>query len=97
MKAEKVFRRENGMQYQIMIDLYIDTYKECPIWKVNCWCREKGKKNWTNLPDTMHDYALRGLSMENREIHKNNNMLRFVTEEEILSVKLELWNKIKPI
>lgn len=97
MKREKVFKRENGTQYQIMVELHIDSIRESSQWKVQCWCRDKGKRNWLSLPDTLHDYAFRALSMEEREKHRNNNILRFVTAEEIMSVKLELWNLIKPV
>jgi len=96
MKHEKVFKRENGMQYNIVADLYIDSIREVVRYTIQLWCREKGKKNWHLPPDTLHEYQFRSLSMEERESHKNTNILRFVTEEEILSVKLELWNKIKP-
>ena len=36
------------------------------------------------------------LSMEERRTHTLENIKRFVTEEEILSVKLELWESFKP-
>ncbi len=92
---QKIIVREDGTQYKITlrfvnysyINLYID-------FSLNF--REKGKKKWKDVPDDLSNWKYRELSMEDREKHRIENMLRFVSEEEILEAQLELWAKIKP-
>ena len=97
MRHEKIVKRENGMQYQICVNALIDSYMGGNVnYRVDVFCREKGKRKWLSLPDTLHDFQFRELSMEDREKHKDNNSLRFVTKEEIYDAKIELWNLLKP-
>lgn len=96
MRVDKIFKRENGVQYQITISFWVDSYSEVPRWDIGCYCKDKGQKKWRNIHNTLVDYEFRSLSMEDRRKHTDKNILRFVTPEEILSVKMELWNKLKP-
>jgi len=91
---EKIFKRDNGTQFKI--DASIITFHYEFQYRINIAYRDKGKKNWLYLPDTLHDYEFRRLSMEDRENHKNENYLRFVTPDEILQAKIGLWNQLKP-
>jgi len=97
MRHEKIFKREDGKQFQIIVEINIDTFRnELPTWRVSCYTREPKQKKWRFLPHTLGDYQIRSLPMIDREKHLYNNLLRFVTPEEILLVKIELWQKIKP-
>lgn len=94
MTHEKIIKRETGTQYLLKVGIRVDW--SSINWEISCWTRQPKKKKWSELPDTIGDYQYRGLSMEDRRKHTAQNILRFVTEEEILTAKLELWQKIKP-
>ena len=97
MRHEKIVKRENGMQYQICVNSHIDSYMGGTInYRIDVFCKEKGKRKWLSLPDTFHDFQYRALSLEDRAKHKDNNNLRFVTKEEVYEAKIELWNLLKP-
>ena len=97
MEHEKIIKRENGTQYKITVNLIVDSFRRnANIWRFDVYFREKGKKNWNSLPNTLHDHNIRSLSLEDRDKQRIENAYRFVTEEEVLSAKLELWENIKP-
>ena len=99
MRHEKIFKKENDTAYKIMVDVRLDNYRHNEIARYGCDVvyREKGKRKWLSVPDTIYEHHLRRLSMEDRTKHKDSNMLRFVSKEDILSVKLELWELMKPV
>lgn len=95
MNTETIIKRENGTQYKISVNLYIN-YSDKAKWTVSIVTREKGKRKWHHLQDTLSDYQFRELSMENQRAHIQENYLRFITKEELLNVKIKLWESIKP-
>jgi len=97
MKHEKIVKREDGTQYQICIDIYLDSYRtESMQYRVDVYCRQKGKRKWSNVDREIYDHEYRRLSMDERREYDNKNNLRFVTEQEIYDAKIELWNLLKP-
>lgn len=96
IKHEKIIKRPDGTQYKIDIYLMVDSFRGIVAYNEIVSYREKNKLKWADVPDTMAYYELRSLSLEDRALHASQNYLRFVTAEEILSAKLELWNKLKP-
>ena len=94
MRHEKIIKRK-GTKYLIVVDFYFNRITGGPVWNVQCWI--KHKKEWNKLPDTISDRAYQRLNYADKERHDYTNILRFVTAEEILNVKLELWEKLKPI
>lgn len=96
MKTEKKFTRENGTQYLIQISFVPDSFRETFEYRVNVWTREKGKRNWNNIPQQLSEYDIRKMSWEEKKEYNYKNSLRFVSEEEIMEAKLELWNKLNP-
>lgn len=97
MTYEKILKREDGTQYKISITPRIDYYQRESIeYNYTIWYREKGKKTWLNIPDTLYDFQYRKLSMEEKEIHRKQNIYRFVTEAELYNAKIECWEKLKP-
>lgn len=97
MRHEKIVKRKNGMQYKICVNAHIDSYMGGSMqYRVDVYCKDKGKRKWLSLPDTLHDFQFRALSLEDRADHKSKNNLRFVTKEEIYDAKIELWNLLKP-
>lgn len=97
MRHEKIIKRNNGTQYQIIVDLFIDRINQSVKWIVQAWYREKHKQTWLNVPDTLYDNTIKRMTLKDQEEHRMKNILRFVTPDEILQAKLELWNKIKPV
>jgi hypothetical protein len=96
MTHEKIIDREST-QYQIHVRVIIDSYRnDGPKYRCNLFYRAKGKRSWLNIPYDIHDYEYKKLSMDERQIYSDKNMLRFVTPEEIHQAKLELWEKLKP-
>jgi len=97
MKHEKNIKRDDGTRYNIIVRAYTKSYGNDPIvYSVNVLFKEKGKRKWKVLPDTLHDFQFRKLDLVDRGEHKYKNMLRFVSEDEIHSAKLELWDLMKP-
>lgn len=96
MTHEKLIKRD-ATQYKIVVNLMFTNYLKTQYeYRVDVYYREKGKKSWLPLPDTLHDYQIRSLSPEDREKHRIDNTLRFISAEELLQAKLELWQSIKP-
>lgn len=96
MKHETIIKREDGTQYKLTVEISIIHYEGNFRYYFSILTKQNGKKKWVDVPDTLHDYQFRSLSIEDREKHYAENALRFVTLEEIYNAKLELWNKLKP-
>lgn len=97
MKHDVIIKRENGTQYQINILVIVSSYRQTPVeYIVNVYYREKGKRNWMCVPDSLYDHEFRALSMEGRQKHVEQNLLNYVTKEEVNNAKLEAWNLLKP-
>jgi hypothetical protein len=92
----KIIKREDGTQYQICVGMGMYNNYGKFHYKISVVYKAKNKRKWENLPDKMSSWIFRELSMEEREKYRFENMLKFVTEEEILEAQLELWAKIKP-
>jgi len=95
MNHEKIFKRENGIQYQLRINFYF--YGPTPVYEARAYIRGKGKRKWKDLPDTLSDWEYRALSMEARRVHVIKNIEKFFAPKEILETKLELWEKLRPV
>lgn len=96
MNYEEILKREDGTQYKVSVSLRVDSYQEGFEYRIDVWTREKGKRKWMSLPDTLYDYQFRDLSMEDREKHRQENQRRFVSEDEILTAKTSCWMLLKP-
>ena len=97
MRHEKIVKREDGTQYQICVNAYLDSYRsESMQYRIDVYCKQKGKRKWLNVEKEIHDNEYRRLSLDKRREYDDNNNLRFVTKEEIYAAKIELWNLLKP-
>ena len=94
MRHSKIFKRENGTQYRISIELYLYAGSNV-YWKIQVHFRVKGKRKWYDVHDG-DDYGYRGLSMEDRRANVTKRYLEVVTADEIHKAKLELWEMLKP-
>ena len=97
MKHEKIIKREDGTQYKILIYAYVDHYGSDSInYNIELYYRNKGKRKWLDVPDTLNDWEFRNLDMEDRREHTIKNILRFVSTKESYQAKIELWETFKP-
>lgn len=97
MKYEKIVKRDDGTQYQICINTYLDSYRSVGMqYRVDIYYKQKGKRSWLNVKREIYDHVYRGLSMEKRREYDDINNLRFVTKEEIYDARIECWNLLKP-
>jgi hypothetical protein len=98
MQHEKIIKRDDGTQYQITVNVYISSRfsEEKVSYTCTLLARQKGMKKWLKVPDKLGEYAYRALSMEDRKKHQKENMLRYVSSEEIYQAKIEAWEMLKP-
>lgn len=96
MKHEKIFTRENGIQFLIQVSFISDSFRDTFEYRVQVMTREKGKKIWNNIETDIDSYSLRKLPWDQKAAYHYSNSLRFVSESEIMEVKIALWNKLKP-
>jgi len=95
MRHEKIFKREDGTQVNVLVTLVVESYRNEHKYRVDVEYRPKGKKKW--LPTTnSDDYTWRALNFEARERHNFYLYLEYTTEQEIQEVALELWEQLKP-
>lgn len=96
MRHEKVIKREDGTRVKITVELISYRFVDKALtYDVNVTYCEKGKKTWQPVYDT-DSFNYRKLSIEERREFIDAQKLLAATPAEILSAKLELWEKIKP-
>lgn len=98
MRHEKIFKRADGTQFLLSVDFFISEYSENygANYKINLSFKDKGKRKWNEVPMNMNEWKFRELSMDKRREYLERNILNYLTEDEIIEAKLELWDKLKP-
>ena len=91
---EKIIKREDGSRVKIFVDLFDVRYGEL-AYRTSASTCGKGKRTWYGSFDSNH-YMYRQLSMEDRRTYEHESQLDFVSEDELLQAKTELWEKLKP-
>lgn len=96
MVHENIIKRSDGSRINIRIDLYVSWgYQQEVRWDLTIqYCSPRKRKFKT--VDVSNDYQYRRLNIEDRKAFEFAKYLEYVTAEEILEAKLELWNKLKP-
>jgi len=92
MKHEKIITRQNRIQYQIVINFWFDILDSVPVWDVTLEKRFVGVKTWAPVEPLLINVG----DVESIDNTYMDNILQFVTKEEIKQAKLELWEKLKP-
>ena len=96
MMHEKVINRENGTQYKIRVNAYLDSFRHDTMeYRIDLYYKHKGKRMWHRVECDNYEY-IKLPSMEEKRKFEYNNYLSYVTEEEIYNSKLELWELLKP-
>lgn len=94
MIHEKIFKRENGDKVKIYVNFYTDRHDK-PTYNIHVYLCGKDKRKFVELYFD-DDWNYRNLSMEERCNYRRNEMLKYVSNEEILDTTSELWNKFSP-
>lgn len=96
MKIEKIFNREDGKTVKLEVDVYVSSLNREAVYSVEVSFHERRKRIFHNAL-AMNDRTYQDIrSDEGRAVYKRNKQLLHVTAEEIMSAKLELWEKLKP-
>lgn len=90
---EKTLKREDGKRIRIIVEFFSD-YRSSK-YRVNVLHCDKGKRTWMGCCN-MDSGTYRKLSMEERRKAVEMAQFDYVTEQEILDAKLELWHLMKP-
>ena len=95
MKHSKIFTRPDGSKVEIEVTLTASWMVSDTGWKVSIHTCAPKKRSWMGVYST-NDYDYRRLNQQEREDYILEKQMQHCTALEILEVKLELWNKIKP-
>ena len=93
MTHEKIFNRKDGTKIKISVWLYVHQNKS--NWGYLIFVQEPNSDRWID-PFSDRDYILRVLSPKFEGGLKTDSFDNYVSKDEILKAKLELWQMIKP-
>lgn len=93
MKTEKIFIRTDKSRVKIEVHLYLDITRGA-VYRISVSVCQPGKRKFIYID--RNDYEYRSLSMREREKSLEYEQLKYVSSEEILESKMELWQRIKP-
>ncbi len=94
MTYEKIIVKENGDKVKIRIYFYIKSLST-PTYQIQSvsLC-PKGKRTFKTIEFDSYNYRL--LSNEERIVYELNIYLQYISQDDINSAKLELWQKLMP-
>lgn len=96
MNLEKIFKREDGKIVKLEVDIYVSSLNREAVYSVEVSFHKKRKRIFYNALAS-NDRSYQDIrSDEDRTEYKLKKQLEHVTAEEIMSAKLELWEKLKP-
>ena len=95
MKHSKIFTRPDGSKVEIEVTLTASWTDSDVRWSVSVHACAPKKRTWLNVYSG-DDYDYRRLNQQEREDYILEKQMQHCTALEVLEVKLELWNKIKP-
>jgi hypothetical protein len=90
---EKIIKRDDGSKVQIIVSILED--QGGLVYRERVKVCSKGKRTWVSPFDNGgHDY--RKMSVAEQKAFSREQLLKFVSKEELMQAKLELWEKFKP-
>jgi len=93
MTHEKIIKRKDGTSVKISVWLYVHQNKS--NWGYLIFLKEPNSDRWLD-PFSDRDYILRIMGPKFKEGLKADTFENYVSADEILKAKLELWQMIKP-
>jgi len=95
MSFQKIIKKDDGTQ--IKIEMWVElSFSETVNIQYTVLKKEKGKRTWV-LPFDKTSQEYRGLKLQDRFNHAEQDFLKVVTQEEIELAKLEAIEKISNI
>ena len=89
MESEKIFKRDSGAQYRVRMIVSIGGMSN-NLFSIYVHTREKGKRAWRELKNSMTEWDIISLSLKDRDIQRRKNILEYITIKEIDELKKEL-------
>lgn len=90
MIHEKIIKREDGSEVWVYVTLSVS---DKAFWDISVWRKTKRMKAFKNVVDIDSvSYRLK----HSRESYQKEMILAALSKEEMLEIKMELWNKLKP-
>lgn len=97
MRADKIFTKENGDRYKVMVALSTDSYRDKHFWDIIVYFCPKGKRKWLML-NCQDDHNYRILDMKERDIYYKKFILSRVSADWIAEVQQLIIKELnKPI
>lgn len=93
MIHEKIYKRKDGTRIKISVWLYV--HENRSNWGYLLFVQEKNSDRWLD-PFTDKDYLNRVVALKNMDGLRMDTFDSYVSKEEILKAKLELWELIRP-
>ena len=91
MRLEKTYRQCDGSRIKIIVS-FIDYFNKFE-WDEKVSICEKGGRKWKPL---FEKYTYEGKSKDEKNLYLTNEYKRLGIYEDIISLKLDLWNSLKP-
>lgn len=96
MKHEKIIKRDNGDRIQLIINFDYNYFREKTSYRVSLMLIQKGKRKAVNPIDTdSHEYRSKSFP-DGRNTYELEQIMKYVTPQEIYQAKIEVWEKLKP-
>lgn len=99
MQHEKIFKRDT---IEVLATVFFENEHNhfgpiTPVYKLNIKTRLIGKRKWGNPIDT-DSYRHRMLQFPDGRLKDiEEQKMNFISKEELYQIKLELWEKLKPV
>ncbi len=94
MTHEKIYLRADGTKVKVSVWLYVQ--QNHPYWSFLIFIQEPHSERWLD-PFTDRDYQMRIVQPGFQQGLAGDTYEHYVSSQEILDAKLELWEKIKPV
>ena len=94
MNFEKIIKRDDGSKVSIRVRFWINTTR--PEYDFYVYTCGKRKRTYQHCFD-MDRWEFRSLSMEDGRTYTQKEYLKFVSQEEINTAKLDAWQLLNPL
>lgn len=93
MRHEKLITNPEGDKIKIDVRFY-ENFQGLPTYNLDISVCPKGKRLFKRLE--FDNWSYRKLSTEERRAYEHTEYLKYITEEQMLEAKIELWHKLAP-
>lgn len=94
MKLEKIFERSDGSRVKMIVSLSLNFYENTHEYLVTLFYTKGKGKVFHQLECDSYTYLR--LSKEERKAYEVKKLLEYVSPQELLETKMELWELLKP-